>query len=494
LTDNSVRSEKSFPERMAEHDFGPYDFRNDSLTPNDAYRLGKSLSDFYETDGKIIVGNDHRKHSEPIKDALIDGLIDYGSEVKYIGLGPTDLVAHQVLSQDAEGGVAVTASHMPPEYRGLKPLNKQGRIFDEKELEEALDGYEEFTDTKKNYNKWLTDLETENFNDDYSFVKQVHDDYISDAVKRYDELFDSDLSGLSVAVDPGNGVGSLTLPRLLNGLGVEENDLYIVNQDLDPEFPGRGSDPTDTDLQQLKNTVDNQGADLGIALDGDADRAVFVNENAEKVLGDESLAILSAKYLEEAPDMEEMSGIVCSANTSQLLEDWITGERDDIGPLGTVNYQPVGAVFTAKTALYDKNIVFGGQPNGHLLDPEFVPYDSGTLTAGMMAGVISENNELSQLQDELPSYNISKTNWEVDDKQKAMKALKQQFNTLDTHGVHRADITKEKVMEATGANDKILFRPSGNEPVIRITLERRSQSEMLEQLTQSVDQVLEEDE
>jgi len=111
-----------------------------------------------------------------------------------------------------------------------------------------------------------------------------------------------------------------------------------------------------------------------------------------------------------------------------------------------------------------------------------------------MAGVISENNELSQLQDELPSYNISKTNWEVDDKQKAMKALKQQFNTLDTHGVHRADITKEKVMEATGANDKILFRPSGNEPVIRITLERRSQSEMLEQLTQSVDQVLEEDE
>jgi len=61
-----------------------------------------------------------------------------------------------------------------------------------------------------------------------------------------------------------------------------------------------------------------------------------------------------------------------------------------------------------------------------------------------MAGVISENNELSQLQDELPSYNISKTNWEVDDKQKAMKALKQQFNTLDTHGVHRADITKEK--------------------------------------------------
>jgi len=91
-----------------------------------------------------------------------------------------------------------------------------------------------------------------NFNDDYSFVKQVHDDYISDAVKRYDELFDSDLSGLSVAVDPGNGVGSLTLPRLLNGLGVEENDLYIVNQDLDPEFPGRGSDPTDTDLQQLK--------------------------------------------------------------------------------------------------------------------------------------------------------------------------------------------------------------------------------------------------
>lgn len=478
---------------MAEHDFGSYDFRNDSMSANDAYRLGKSLSEFYDTDEKIVVGNDHREYSENIKNALIDGLVEDGTEVKYIGLAPTDLIAHQVNKQDADGGVAITASHMPPEYRGLKPLNEQGRIFDEEELDQVLSNYEEFTNTKEDYNVWRTGLETKEYGDKYSFVKQVHQDYISDAVERYNELFDDDLSGLSVAVDLGNGVGTLTLPRLLRQLGVDRDDLYMINHDLDPEFPGRGPDPTESNLDELKNTVREENADLGIALDGDADRAVFVNEQAEEVLGDESLTILSEKYLEEAPSTErKMPGVVCSANTSQMLEDWVAGDERPEGPLGTVNYQPVGAVFTAKAALDDQTKVFGGQPNGHLLDPEFVPYDSGTLTGGVMAGVVQEGDSLSALQEELPSYTISKTNWEVVDKEAAMEALKQQLRGgLNTHGVYRARITQEDLIPATGANDNIIFRPSGNEPVIRITVERRDQNEVLDHIKDSAENVLE---
>jgi len=491
LTDNSVESKRSFPERMAEHDFGAYDFRNNSMDANDAYRLGKSLSDFYGDDGQVIVGNDHREYSEPIKNALIDGLVDHGTEVKYIGLAPTDMVAHQVNAQEAEGGVAVTASHMPPDYRGLKPLNEQGRIFDEEELEQVFNSYTEFTNTKQDYNVWQTDLRTDWFNGNYNFVKEVHKDYISAAADRYDDLFDDDLSGLQVAVDPGNGVGSLTLPRLLNELGVEENDLYVINQELDPEFSGRGPDPTESSLEDLKNTVDQKDADLGIALDGDADRAVFVNENSERVMGDESLTILSEKYLREAPESREMYGVVCSANTSQMLEDWITSEHGNKGPLGTVNYQPVGAVFTAKKTLESEKTIFGGQPNGHLLDPEFVPYDSGTLPGAVMAGVIQENQRLSSLQEQLPSYEITKTNWEVEDKAAAIKTLKNQFGSLSVHGVHRADMNMERIAEATGANDKIIFRPSGSEPVIRLKIEHRTSSEMLDQLKQNAEKLLE---
>ena len=479
---------------MAEHDFGAYDFRNNSMDANDAYRLGKSLSEFYGGDKKVIVGNDHRKHSETIKNALIDGLTDYGTEVKYIGLAPTDMVAHQTNKQDSMGGVAVTASHMPPDYRGLKPLNGQGRIFDEEELDQVLTNYEDFTNTKKDYNTWQTDLTTDWFNGSYNIAEEVHADYISDAVDRYHDLFDEDLSGIKVAVDSGNGVGTLTLPRLLSELGVNNDDLYAVNQELDPEFSGRGPDPTKSALEGLKNTISEENADLGIALDGDADRAVFVNENSRKVIGDESLSILSKKYLEETPETRDIYGIVSSANASQILEDCITGERRDEGPLGTVSYQPVGAVFTAKKALESEKIVFGGQPNGHLLDPDFVPYDSGTVAGSIMAGVVQESQELSSLQDALPSYEIEKANWEVDDKDAAMKALKQQFNTLNLQGVHRADITNEKTIAATQANDKIIFRPSGNEPVIRVTVERRSPAEMLDKLMYGTEQILGEDE
>lgn len=234
-----------------------------------------------------------------------------------------------------------------------------------------------------------------------------------------------------------------------------------------------------------------ENADLGIALDGDDDRAVFVNENSEKVMGDESLTILSEKYLRETPESKDMYGVVCSANTSQMLEDWITGERPDNGLLGTVNYQPVGAVFTAKKTLESEKTIFGGQPNGHLLDPKFVPYDSGTLPGAVMAGIIKENQILSSLQEELPSYEITKRNWEVEDKDAAMKTLKDKFGSLSVHGVHRADMYTEKIAEVTGANDKIIFRPSGTEPVIRLKIEHRSSSEILDQLERNAKNLLE---
>lgn len=491
MTQSNLEEDQSFPERMAENGFGSYDFRNNSMGNHEAYRLGKSLSDYYGKSSKVIIGRDHREKSEPVKNGLIEGLLDHGTHVRYVGLAPTDLIAHQVNSGNYDGGVAVTASHMPPGFRGLKPLNGKGRIFDETELNEVLEGYTEFKDTKDEYQNWQTDLETDRFGGKYEVADDIFEQYISDAVKRYEELFNQDLSGVSVAVDLGNGMGCLTVPRLLNELGVENNDLYLLNYNLDPDFNGRGADPTDSELDQLKQTVKEEDLDLGIAFDGDADRAVFINDNSEKVVGDESLAILSEKYLDSAETGHKAPGIVCSANTSQMVEDWLTQGISERESLGTVNYQPVGAVFTAKECLNNENMLFGGQPNGHLLDPEFVPYDSGTLAGAVMAGIINQTKSLSSKQDELPSYDIVRTNWEVDDKQDAMEILKTQFGGKNTHGVHRADITRENIVGLTGANDKVLFRPSGNEPVIRITVERRAETEMLDKLKNTTNQLLE---
>lgn len=451
---------------MEEHDFGSYDFRNDSMNVNEAYRLGKSLSKVYQDDSKIIVGRDHRKYSGSIKNGLIDGLTEGGTEVEYIGLAPTDLVAHQIVEQEAEGGVAVTSSHMPPDYRGLKPLNHQGRIFDEKELKEVLDRYKELPSIERNYTERHT-----GFKDDIRY--DVLENYVSSAVERYNQLFDQDLSGLEVAVDPGNGVGALTLPILLNELGVDKDDLYLINGDLDPEFSGRGPDPTESNLEGLGDTVIREDADLGIALDGDADRAVFVNENGEKVPGDESLAILGETYLER--DELKYQSIACSINTSPVVADHLQKDPD---PKGTIDYTPVGAVFTAKKALNQKDhIEFGGQPNGHFLDSGFVPYDSGTLLGAAMSGIVNKKNStLSELQGDMPSYNVYEDNISpesvnADSKAEALeklrKSVSQKGDTVKVPRAFRTEIGGKEPIQNKDVGYTVIFRQSGNENLVR---------------------------
>lgn len=451
-------------EMMQAHGFGSYDFRDNSMDSDEAYRLGSSLAYLYGNGNTVVVGRDHRNHSEDIKDGLLDGLWDNGCEVEYIGMAPTDAIAHRVQDTDAAGGVAVTASHMPPIYRGIKPLTDEGRIFDEEELYLTLEGYQELTETRDNYMNWQAD-----------HAGKAHKNYISDAASRYRELFDEDLSGMEIGIDPGNGIGGYTLPTLLRELGVEEDNLHLINQNPDPEFPGRGPDPTDSDLHDLRELVREEELDIGLALDGDADRVVYVNEKGEKVPGSESLALLGEKYLDQTWDKplgEEGSFpvIACSVNTSPVVAEHNKG---------AVSYTPVGAVFPAKKALEDRaKITFGGQPNGHFIDGDFVGYDSGTLMGAVMPGILNEaDTSLSDLQDNLQTYNVHRDNIELDEinaetKEEAMEELREIYRSTGiprkVKGAHRIDFQNKETDELDFGRT-VIFRPSGNEDVIRWT-------------------------
>lgn len=479
-------TQNSFTDRMQSHGFGSYDFRNTSIDSEDGYFFGKSLADIYDNEGRVVVGNDHRIMSEEVKNGVIAGIRDGGCEPEYVGIVPTDIVSYHTVEADAKGGIAVTASHMPPEYRGIKPLTGQGRIFDENELEEALDRYEFYKENfpaPENVDSWMV-LDPES----------VTVPYIKDIRAGYDELFNQDLSGLEVVLDPGNGTGTVTLEKAFRALGVEEDDIHTVNYDLDPNFPGRGADPSESSLGDLRETVTREKADLGVAVDGDADRVAFVNEKGEKLTGDETLAIISAKYLEESE--EENPRVAVSENSSALVEEHILTKG------GEPSYQNVGAVFTAKACLKENGAIVGGQPNGHLLDSEFAPYDSGTYFAGVMAGIVNEKGDLSSLQDELPSYRVHRENIYPEDVSGAedatdiVKMLLDQHkfqNTYQTEEMSQEELESstfrtrlgestlmgEDLMEVNVA-PLLVFRKSGNEDLVRKMVEVREPEDISE--------------
>jgi len=387
--------ERDIVDVMQDNDYGAYDFRNQKMGAEEAYRLGLSLASMYGESADVIVGRDHREESEKVRDGLIAGLEDAGCDAEYIGLAPTDMVSYLVSETDALGGVNVTASHMKPGYRGIKPLNKDGRIFNAEELKWTSGNYK------------IIEAERDFFPEvESKFDERYFTRYHVGLMDRYEELFENYLSDIEVVVDPGNGVGAETLPSILRFLGVRDDNLHTINGELDTGFPARGPDPTvDGSLEQLSSEVLEKEADLGMALDGDADRIKFVNEKGENVPESESLAILAEKYLKAESPEDTPGRIVVSANTSKLVEDRIRYLE------GIIDYLPVGAVFTAEEGIRDEKMVFGGQPNGHYLDPCFTPYDSETLIGAVMAGIVNDRDEnLSELQEELPSYITSKKN------------------------------------------------------------------------------------
>lgn len=438
---------------------GAYDYRGEEFDEDDGYMFGLALGEMI--DGEFIVGRDHRVNSEEIKDAAVQGLNYTGNEVTDVGLAPTDMVSYLVREMDADGGLVVTASHMPSHFHGLKPLNSQGRILDGEELDLGTENFLENQVTRPAYRK--------NKEDEGIFTSN----YLDQIILRYEELFDDDLSDVRIGVDPGHGMASITLPYILRELGNEE-EIYFINSDLDPYFSERNPDPTEDSLEELSNLVVENDLDIGIALDGDADRAVYLNEEGEKVSGDESLAILGEKYLSANGD--EAKGIACSGNTSFLVQDRMNSLN------AIVEYQPVGAVFTAKAALStgEPDIVFGGQPNGHFIDPGFTPYDSGTLMATVMPGIIQEKDKaLSEIQNELPQYIIHRENQEVEDKE---EALKEKIDTLDGKIASQTGIAK-----GVKNGQIVTLRTSGTEPVIRKMVETPHPEETMDRINSGDD-------
>ncbi|NOR48377.1 MAG: phosphoglucosamine mutase, partial [Methanosarcinaceae archaeon] len=254
---------------------------NEYITPQLAVDVAKSLGTYMGSKGTIAIGRDTRMSGDMLKSAAIAGALSAGLTVIDLGTAPVPAVQYYVRDH-ADAGIMITASHNPREYNGIKLIAGDGSEFSREGESEVEKIYYSKQFASANWDK-TGDLRTANDANEY-YIQGVIDHVDAENIRE---------KRLKVVADTGCGAGSVTLPFMLQRLGCE---VITINAQLDGTFPWRNPEPTPDVLTELAEIVRTTGADMGVAQDGDADRAVFVDENGD-FIDEEVLLAMMAKYI-----------------------------------------------------------------------------------------------------------------------------------------------------------------------------------------------------
>jgi len=426
---------------------------NEELTVEMAVDLGRVIATL--RDGTLAVGMDARLSSPMFKSAVTAGITSAGCDVIDLGLLPTPALQYYVKeNKNIAGGVVVTASHNPRQYNGIKFIQGDGREFTRSMDEESEKMY-----MSKSYRIVPWDQVGRVYSEDCRrmYIEGIMEKVDVDAIAE---------KGYKVVLDCGNGAGCVTSPELLRRLGCK---CISINAHPDGTFPCRNPEPVRENVEFLMKCVKDAGADIGVAHDGDADRATFVDERGEFVSEDVMLALMAKYYVEK-----NGGGIVVTpVSSSKCVEDAVR----EAG--GEVVYTAVGSPVVAETML-KLNAVFGGEGNGGLVFPEHLLARDGAMSiARVLELMAKEGKKLSELVKDIPKYVTLKAKVPCKDKLKLLEGLKEVFPDADfTDGA--------KVEYEDGW---ILIRPSGTEPIARIMAESKSEKRAKELLEMGIEVV-----
>jgi len=339
----------------------------------------------------------------------------------------------------------VTASHNPPEFNGIKVMGPDG-IEVSREVEGRIeDVYFGKTFRIATWNRIRTVG---------SYDRAVRE--FIDGVKRRIDIQRTQQRKLTVVVDCANSVGSLVTPQLMRELGCK---IFSINSQLDGTFPGRNPEPIPENLVELSRAVVSVGADIGIAHDGDADRATFVDEKGQVLWGDQSFALIASRVLGKKPG----STLVTPVSSGRLIEDIVTQTG------AKIVWTEVGSVVVSHK-LKEIGADLGGEENGGVFYPPHQPVRDGAMTAAQVVEILAAGREsLSELIGELPRYASAKTKVPVpaEKKDRILDVLLRM-----TEGQNRVTLDGVKLIYDEGW---ILMRPSGTEPLWRCFAEGKSQ-------------------
>lgn len=414
---------------------------NTELTCDVAFKLGQAAVEFLGR--TIVVGKDTRLSGDMLEAALNAGIMSRGGTVLAAGIIPTPGVAFLVRELCADGGIVISASHNPPEYNGIKFFDGQGFKLPDA-VEESIEAFIEKGGSSSH------DLPR---GDEVGVVVAVENAcelYIDHAVEIVREEGIS-FEGMKIALDTGHGAASFTTQRALEELGAE---VIAINDD----FTGTDINVKcgSTHLEPLKNLVAATGASIGIAHDGDADRVMFVDENGGEIDGDvvEAVCALDLKDRGMLPSNTVVSTVMCNLGFVRCMEkagiDVIqtqVGDRYVLGQLRAGGY------------------ALGGEQSGHMIFLRHNSTGDGLVTVcQFLSACVRHGRPVSETASVMKRFPQELINVQVRDKAAALE-----------DDVIAAAIRKSE--EELGSSGRILVRPSGTEPLVRVMVEAATHEE-----------------
>ncbi|MGE0109841.1 MAG: phosphoglucomutase/phosphomannomutase PgmG [Bdellovibrionales bacterium] len=439
---------------MGNHQFNPvilreYDIRGvvgQTLNESDAHALGCSFGTFLRRQGgkHVVVGRDGRRHSPMLETALVRGLVSTGVHVERVGMGPTPLLYFALYHRDADAGIMITGSHNPADQNGFKMLLSPQMPQGGPVYGAAIKALAELAE-KADYEEGAGQVEDIDVR--AAYIKRLLQDY-------------QNKQGLHVVWDNGNGAAGDILLDLLPLLPGKHTLLY---GEVDGTFPNHHPDPTvAANLVDLQRAVKEQGADLGVAFDGDADRIGAVDSKGRILEGDQLLAL----YAREVLSVHQGATIIADVKASQGLFDSI--KKDGGVPLMWKTGHSLIKVKMAET-----NSPLAGEMSGHIFFADkYYGYDDAVYCALRLLGLVEKfGGSLDALRDGLPQMvNTPEVRFEVDEARKFsivddVKAYlsSKTLNVDNTDGVRVSSADGWWLLRASNTQNVLVARAEGRD-------------------------------
>ena len=432
---------------------------NTELNSDLAFRLGRAggfvLSKYSDNKKvKVVVGRDTRISGDMLESSLISGLMSIGCDVICAGVSPTPAIAYLTRKHKATLGVVISASHNPAEYNGIKFFDLNGYKLDdniELEIENYIDN-PELIDYNPTGEKVGKKLYVDN-ND------RLYIDFLKDCLG-------TDLKGLKVVLDCANGASSFIAPTVFKELGA---DVVAINNE--PNGTNINDNCGSTHTESIQEAVVSNKADIGLAYDGDADRLIAIDEKGNVLDGD-FILMLSALYLKSENKLHDDTLVVTTMSNIGLS---ICAKENGIN-LATTN---VGDRYVLEE-MKNKGYNLGGEQSGHMIFLDYNSTGDGILSSLILSKILKlSNKKLSELSSIMVKYPQVLVNARIKNENK------HRYNEI-------IEIKNEiaRIEELLKDSGRVLIRPSGTEPLVRVMLEGKNRIE-LEELARNLANMIE---
>ncbi len=400
----------------------------------------------YFKKGPVLIGYDGRDSSPAICKVVSSALNSIGIDCNIAGIVPTPCLEFAVKTLGYSGGIMITASHNPSQYNGIKPAANDGVEIsrdDELVIEDIF--------LQK---KWIQNSDNwgSTGNEDSAI-----DVYLKGIISHIDsKLIES--KHFKVVLDLGNGAQAVSAPDFCKMLQCET---FLINENIDGSFPGRGSEPTPQNLSKLSETVIANNADVGIAFDGDGDRSIFCDNKGNILTGDKSALVLMRHILKKNPNSLVVTCLNSGSNTEVLAREFNS----------KVIRTKVGSVEVSRK-MVPTDALIGFEENGGFMYGKHNQVRDGCMTLALMLDLLATSGKsiYEDVTSLPPSFTTKdKIVCSPENVSKLIMSLKNEFPNSDT---------SDGIKITIDPKNWVMIRPSGTEPIVRVYAESESQKKL----------------